>query len=350
MKDRQRDTFDADELAIVLSHYSLGAIESITEFARGSRRSPKVGIVCAKGKFLLKRRDPERANLNRIGFAHRLQAHLAGNGFPLPRLVLPARCDDPTRPALVIRDRVYELFEYVSGHSYRGTHDETRDAGRILGVFHRSTRGFDRDPDCPTGDYHDANAVRTGLNTIPSSISPHESVVGHQAELLGTINTLYEAYDQAAEAVRNCGIERDPDQVIHSDWHPGNMLFRNDKVAAIVDYDSARLSKRIIDVANGTLQFSILTGDQPESWPDHLDDSRANLFLAAYEKVEPLTEEQRRAIPHLMIEALIAESVVPIAMTGSFGRWHGFRFMQVVRRKVDWLRRNNGRLLEVLQP
>ena len=53
-------TFRPEELAAALSHYNLGVIESITPFAKGSSQSPKVGIVCQKGKFLFKRRNLSR--------------------------------------------------------------------------------------------------------------------------------------------------------------------------------------------------------------------------------------------------------------------------------------------------
>ena len=35
----------AEELAIVLSHYDIGIIDSIAEFPRGSRKAPKLLIV-----------------------------------------------------------------------------------------------------------------------------------------------------------------------------------------------------------------------------------------------------------------------------------------------------------------
>jgi homoserine kinase type II len=332
-------------LAVVLSHYDLGIVESITEFSRGSRRSPKVGIVCQRGKFLLKRRDPERTKVTRMRFAHALQSHLADQGFPLPRLISPANCPESADRIVVLRDRLYELFEYVSGHAYHHAESETRDAGRTLARFHKLTADFEKGPDCPRGDYHDANAVRTGLNTIPGSISSHESVAGRQAELLGVTNRLFQVYDEASERVQAQGIGGHPDVVIHSDWHPGNMLFKNDRVVAVIDYDSARAGKRILDVANGALQFSILTGDYPEAWPDGLDVSRMHGFLKGYEALDPLTSGERACMPDLMIEALIAESVVPIAMTGSFGRWQGFRFMQMVQRKVQWVRANRRHLV-----
>ncbi len=345
MNNRQRDTFGAEELAIVLSHYPLGVIESITEFARGSRRSPKVGIVCQKGKFLLKRRDPDRTTRSRVDFAHRLQAHLLGQGFPLPRIVMPVDAPDPANPLLVIREQMYELFEYVSGHAYAATAGETADAGRTLAAFHQATRTFEPGPDCPAGDYHDANAVRTGLNTIPASISPHESVMGKDAELLSTVNVLYDAYETAAEAARRFGIEALSEQVIHSDWHPGNMLFTDGHVAAVIDYDSLHLLPAVTDLANGLLQFSIIGGPvDPRQWPPELDESRFRHFRQGYEKTSDMAV-QYDVVPWLMIEALIAEAVMPIAATGSFGRIEGFRFLRMIGRKVAWLRANADRLV-----
>ena len=48
-----REKFGAEELAIVLSHFDIGIIDSIVEFPRGSRKAPKLLIVCDHGKFLL---------------------------------------------------------------------------------------------------------------------------------------------------------------------------------------------------------------------------------------------------------------------------------------------------------
>ena len=51
----------------------------------------------------------------------------------------------------------------------------------------------------------------------------------------------------------------------------------------------------------------------------------------------PLDDEERRSLPNLMVEALVAECVPPITRTGSVGRWAGFRVLQMVRRKVNWM-------------
>ena len=346
MQQRNRARFDADELAVVLSHYDLGVVESITEFARGSRRSPKVGIVCERGKFLLKRRRAERARLRRVPFAHRVQDHLVRGGFPLAKLV-PVRA--PGGTLLQLRDYIYELFEFVPGHAFAHTPEEAHDAGAVLARFHRTTEDFVAPSWLarPRGDYHDAPAVRTGLCAISSTLSSHDSFAGNEAELDGLVQFLLSIYDRATDAVNRVDLSGRSELVIHADWHPGNLLFREKRVVAVVDYDSMRYARRVVDLANGVLQFSIIAGGDPASWPDQLDEDRFHAFMAGYESVSAPTVEERKCVLPLMTEAMIAECVAPIAATGSVGRWAGYRVLQMVRRKLLWLEANADRLMRV---
>ena len=345
MQQRQREKFAADELAVVLSRYDLGPVESITEFARGSRSRPKVGVVSQRGKFLLKRRHRTPRTAQRVDYAHRLQDHLAEAKFPLPKLIPMSTEQD----LLQQRDAyVYELFEYVRGQAYDGSDTETRSAGGILARFHRAVVDFSDEEPPLKGDYHDANPVRTALSAIPGSMSSHESVIGMEMELGELSEQLLDAYEYGCQQVEALGMRDWPATVIHSDWHPGNMLFRHRRVVAVIDYDSVRRSQRILDVANGTLQFSIITAKRIEEWPAEMDQHRAHLFLKGYTSLDALSKDEWACLPHLMCEALIAESVLPIAATGSFGRHQGFRFMRMVRRKVAWMTQNADRIASLL--
>jgi len=148
--------------------------------------------------------------------------------------------------------------------------------------------------------------------------------------------------------VERQGIGTWPKQITHAYWHPGNMLFRDNRVVAVIDYDSARLLPRIIDTANGALQFSIIGGDEDVTkWPDYPDESRFKRFLRGYDEVMLLSDAEIKTMPWLMIEALIAEAVFPIAATGSFGRMEGATFLQMVQRKVLWMQRHADKLVEL---
>ncbi len=139
-------------------------------------------------------------------------------------------------------------------------------------------------------------------------------------------------------------------QIVHSDWHPGNMLFRRSRVVAVIDYDAARIQQRIIDVANGALQFSIIGGgDDAAQWPNYLDKSRFKRFVRGYDAVNVLSKAELHVLSSLMIEALIAESVIPIAATGSFARMEGMGFLLMIERKVKWIQEHAQHLEEITE-
>ena len=342
MEEQTRETFSAGELAVVLSHYDLGVIEAITGYPRGSRRSPKAGIVAQRGKFLLKRRAANKADPDRVRLAHRVQQALTAAGFPAPRLI-PTRSTGNT--LLQLKGNAYEMFEFVAGEGYARSPAQTRAAGEMLARFHEATANFAQIEFAPSGDYHDATAIRTGLCAISSGLSSHDSFTGDEAELVSLIQTLIATYDRAAEAVDATGFAAWEPRILHADWHPGNLMFRRNEVVAVIDYDSVRRSQRVIDVANGVLQFSMRGEGDPATWPPELDQKRLAAFLTGYHQREPLMKEEPDCLPYLMAEALITECVPPITRTGAVGRWAGFRVLQMVRRKTAWLLENAEKLI-----
>jgi Ser/Thr protein kinase RdoA (MazF antagonist) len=337
----QREQFSAEELAIILSHFDIGVVDSIVEFPRGSRKAPKLLIVSEQGKFLLKRRARGKDDPFKVAFTHALQLHLANKQFPLPHLMGTRK---ENNSMLQWRNGVYELFEYIPGQTYPQTLESTFDSGRILALYHKLLEEFKSEWQPPTGSYHAASAVDSGLRSIAAGVPD----TPENKEVQQLLSFLLGAYRKSAERVQSLGIDNWPKQIVHADWHPGNMLFRDNRVVAVIDYDSARLLPRIIDVANGALQFSIIGGDDDISkWPDYLDESRFKRFLRGYDEVMLLSQAEIRTIPLLMIEALIAEAVFPIAATGSFGKVDGMPFLQMVQRKIVWIQKSYDRLVEL---
>ena len=334
-----RDTFATDELAIVLSHFDVGVIESITEFPRGSRKAPKLLITAEAGKFLLKRRARGRDDPFKVAFCHQLQLFLASKQFPLPHLIGTKKDNNSM---LQWRNGVYELFEYIPGQAYPQTLESTFDSGRVLSLFHKLLQEFKSEWQPSGGSYHMAPAVEQGLRVVPAALRDTEG------QVLPVLEFLLDSYRLAAQKVEQQGLDQWPRQIVHADWHPGNMLFRDNHVVAVIDYDSARPLPRIIDAANGGLQFSILGGDDDVAkWPEYIDESRFKRFFRGYDVVMLLSEAELRTVPWLMMEALIAEAIFPIAATGTFGRMEGLAFLQMVKRKVMWMQQHADHLVEL---
>lgn len=341
---RVRATFDPGELAMVCSRYELGTIEGVKEFRRGSGRSPKVVIRTDRGVYLLKRRQVGRHGLERIQFCHDIQLHLARRKFPLPQLVAPRGSD---QSMLVLNNQVYELFEFIAGNSYDQSLDATADAGRALGLFHRLLWSFDLGGfQPPRSSFHNAG----GEHGFEEHMARVEAKLADPGAA-GVLRRLRVSYADAAKRVESLGFGSWPVQIVHGDWHPGNMLFHGSRVAAVIDYDTARLGPRAVDLANGVLQFSIIMGPgDPRQWPAELDEGRYKRFCRGYETVRDcvISVAELEAMPWLMIEALIVEAVVPIAATGSFAGLSGTAFLQTVDAKCAWLQKHAGRLTAML--
>lgn len=339
------DAYAADELAVVLSNFDIGTIEAIQEFPRGSRRAPKVIIRAESGLYLLKRRARGKDNPFKVAFSHALQLYLASRQFPLPHLIGTKKDNNSM---LQWKGGIYELFEFIKGTGYDNSLSSTSEAGRLLALFHKLLSDYQPEYEPPVGSYHASRSAAAAMQQIPDTL-------GHRdrgRRLLKLMRFLQESYKGAATRVNEMGLSDWPMQIVHSDWHPGNTLYRGNKVVAVIDYDAARIQQRIIDVANGALQFSILGGgDDPARWPDGIDESRFKRFIRGYESVPNcvISRAELRTVPFLMIEALIAEAAIPIAATGSFARMEGTDFLLMVERKVRWFQEHGERLTKVVE-
>jgi homoserine kinase type II len=338
---RANAQFASDELAQVLSHYDIGVIAQISPLSGGSERAPKVVIVSEQGKFLLKRRPKVKDDVNHAVLAHSVQTHLAERGFPVPKL---ERTRDQNSTILQFNDHVYELFEFVTGLRYDGSVEAGTDSGRQLAKFHKHMSDFVWDWMPPDKSFHDSSMVRRHLKLAGAKRTGRPSTRVRQAA-----EVLMSLYNAAAVRVNELGFDSWPKQIVHGDWHPGNMLFASGKLIAVLDFDSVKPAPPATDLANGMLQFSIVAGrPNPANWPAYLDRSKLIQFLTGYRRVIKPSKHELASLPDLMIETMIAEAILPIAATGFFGSFSGLDFLKMIERKCEWIDKNRKKLLEAI--
>lgn len=337
---QQREQFTSDELLRVLNYYDLGIFSGVSEFPRGSHAAAKVVITTDRGRYLLKRRPRGQVDTYRVAFSHALQRFLADKNFPLPHLI---GTRDKNNSMLKFGDSIYEVFEFVDGESYDKGLVATYEAGRTLSLYHVLIKEYDPKWDPPRGHYHDSKSVYTSFKPLAEVLVNTESVHGKTGKLIELIKQLRAAYARAANAANDLGMSKWETQIVHSDWHPGNMLFREGRVVAVIDYDAARIQPRVMDIANGCTQFSFVSGGRHLSkWEDRTDVLRAKRFLRGYDELNVLSKAELKAIPFLMQEVLIAQTIPPILKTRTFAGLDGYRFLKVVLRKVHWLHNNRA--------
>lgn len=335
-----RATFEHQELAIVLSHYDLGRILDIREFARGSHQSAKILVTTDRGKYLVKRRPKGKDDPYKVAFAHALQLYLANHHFPMPHLV-GTRADNNSM--LKIGDSIYEAYEFIEGEAYDNGLVATYESGKTLGLYHALVKEYEPEYPPPPGTYHGSKVVHESIAKMGDVLARRPSAQGRESELASTISATRETYAMAAAKANELGLAKWAPQIVHSDWHPGNLIFDQGHVVAVIDYDAARVAQRVVDIANGCLQFSIITGGRDlNAWESRADQARVTRFLRGYDEMNVLTHAEIRALPFLMQEALIAQAISPILKRGTFAGLDGFDFLKMLLRKSEWLSQNPG--------
>jgi Ser/Thr protein kinase RdoA (MazF antagonist) len=335
--------FSSEELAQVLSHYNIGVIHQVTPLSVGNKRAPKLILASDKGKFLLKRRQHGKDDLYRVAFTHTVQTHLDARSFPVASLI---ETEDEKKTILQIENHIYELFEFVTGARYNGSAEATIDAGCHLAKFHQYLSDFACVWEPLKGSFHDSSIVRRHLKMVGSGKKE-----GADDELRKIADGLMCLYNESSTRVNQFGFDLWSQQVVHGDWHPGNMLFSEHKLVAVLDFDSAKVAPPVTDLANGMLQFSIV-GDRPNpaDWPDYLDQARLVQFLQGYRQILSPDKYKLASLLDLMVETIIAEAVLPVATTGFFGNLSGLDFLKMISRKARWLDNNRHTLNDAINP
>ncbi len=331
--------FSTQELQLVLSYYNIGKIDTTTPLEAGNKKAPKKIINCGDKKYLLKRRPHGKDDPFRVAFAHAIQKHLIDLNFPLAKII-PNKQNET---AFAFSGHIYELFEYIQGSRYRPSPQATFNAGKALAQFHKLTIDYPNQLKPITTAYHDSPNIRSYFQNI--SRTPKSNAPSMQMDQVA--KELSSHYDRAASIANNLGFHDWTQQILHGDWHPGNMLFDEDKIVAVLDFDSIKVAPAPCDLANGMLHFSIVAGKpNPCDWPDYLNIESLKHFLTGYLSSQSISKNQLLALPHLIVETMTAEAVLPIAATGFFGTLSGKDFLEMIHRKCNWIEDNQQMLTD----
>lgn len=332
---------DPDVLDAIERHFHLGHIERLTALAHGAGPSDKFLIVAANEPYVLKRRRADSISPQRLTLIHEMQIALAEHDFPVAELVGTF----PANRSMVARGGfTYEITHVVRAEPFDQTLPAAEDAGRTLARLHIELVEFEERLAAvgKNSRYHGLD-LRPGIAPLVRSLAERDAGPSRQ-DLEPAASALIARYESARDAVIQLGWPNWPAMVVHADWHPGNLLFKEHRVAAVFDLDTVRVEPRVADVAYGALQFSMVRrGPDPRHWPAPPDLDRLAAFIHGYDSFHEgflLSQAEVRALPRLMIEALVAESVGPLLREGKFGPFSGAAFLMMIERKVNWLAAN----------
>lgn len=273
----------------VLSHYDLGILHSATAALRGFVNETGFAQT-SEGQFVV-RRNNRRNSEAVLRYRHQLISYLSANDFPTAALV-PARTGDTL---LALGGRFYEVMQFVRGESVQTGHPEHLfSVGETLARYHMLMHRCPPPPDAPQMRY-----------------SPH-CLLGMTEELLkhddmGDLTDVVTWYDARTAYLRKMLPDEMyahlPHVVIHGDMHRDNVLFAQDRVVALLDYDQVGWDTPLADLCDALIAFASNRKPGAVNWgifPGPLDEACADVLLEGYTSVLPLSSTELAVLPILL--------------------------------------------------
>jgi homoserine kinase type II len=292
-------TANEEELALVLSHYALGQLQAAQRIEQGFVNENWI-VETHRGRYILKRHrpdlyKPERAKDTRLILAqHDLMKWLREAGFPAPAIVPTAGGET----LLILNGELYEIQGYIEGDPYDHNRSAHLEAAAItLGRYHACVQGFAPQALCDRGELYSPANASAALRLVSTRL--HEACQLDEARGLAAIlqQLRSRAHGLAARFARHGTLPR---LVIHGDYHAGNLLFRDDQIVGVVDYDSANWQPRVVEVAEALIYFA---SPRPGHlthlvYPGFLEWKPFTRFLQGYARLVTLNENEVRTLPN----------------------------------------------------
>jgi len=299
---------------IISNHYDIGEITKYEQLHLGYNNISYI-IETANGgekKKYFFRRYKEGIKEEEIEFEHSIIRHLIRRGFTLIAEVMPTQAGRTFVKRLEgdgggKKEIFYAVFDFLPGldkYSWvnpKCTDQEIEDAATVLAQFH--TVVFDLDP---TGKRYEPGI----LELLPEIAS----YVDHCSRNLGS--TIFDSYfhehlsliqvslAKTLDALGSQGCSKIPRQIIHADYHPGNLKFRDSEIVGLFDFDWSKVDFRCFDIALAITYFFSSWNNQKDG-ELHLD--KTGLFIDAYQDalrnksgLGPLSATELTCLPHMI--------------------------------------------------
>lgn len=258
----------------ILAHYKLGTLSSFEGIAAGIENSNFfVNTEQHKdaGRFVLT--IFERMDETELPYFMRLMKHLAAKGLSCPDVM--QRNDGSL--LFEIHGKQGCIVSCLSGKTLEELNEvQLRSSGQALAQLHLAGSDFDEERENPTGTEWLAEKISEVLEKTGELYGP-------EAEKLLSSELAFQ---------NSCAWETLPRGVIHGDLFADNILFEGQKASGIIDFYYAHSAPFAMDIAITLNAQAVLLSEN--------DPSRIEAFMAGYESLRPLEEDEREALPLLL--------------------------------------------------
>ena len=268
---------------VIQDHYDFAKVELPEQLPQAhQRRHRKMTVQTDKGKFLVKTYSTDLRELDNLRFQHRLSDYLAENGLPAPRIQRAINGKGIVEQA----NWAMELQAFIDGGSMKITVETLTATAKALGKFHKICRDYPVPP-------RDARMWR--FSDVPRDIFQRLYEMAYQQcpeqRIVDRCNTIARFLHDAQAALSMEQRDKFENGLIHGDWHGGNLMFKEEALVGIVDFEFSGAGCFLEDIAYGVSNLCIR-----RSVDEKRLSTRVNIFLDNYQLSRTLSYDELVAL------------------------------------------------------
>lgn len=224
-----------------------------------------------------------------IVFEHSILLHLAAKGFPVAAPIAASM----GQTFLSANGSFIAVFPCVQGINYRdyifSPHRKrtyVNEGGRTLGLYHRHMerfvpRGMKRHP-----------TLRETLEGLNAALRDIRTVPRLRRGAISAVRKLVSFIDLFSSRLSDVEtrLQQLPSLIAHWDFGPHNLLYRDDRVVAVLDFIDAHEAARAHDVIYAVSEFA-------STFWDRVAEEHTAAFLEGYQMMTPLEEVEMCSMP-----------------------------------------------------
>ncbi|MDX9972776.1 MAG: phosphotransferase [FCB group bacterium] len=310
---------------VISGSYNLGHVEPPQALAMAhQRRHRKLVVTTTAGKFLIKtyRRDP--FVLDALRFQHRLADHLAKNNLPVAEIAV-AR--DGKR-IIEKDDWAIELQQFVEGEPMEVSGETLAVSAEALGKFHEVCRDFPR-PERDVRMWRFSEVPRAHF----AKLFERARQEGDEKRAIQHCNHIALFLRDASEALNLDSRSQFETGLIHGDWHGGNLIFRGERLAAIVDLEFAGDGCYLEDLSYAVSNLCIRTTNKIERLA-----KRTEIVLDHYQRHRTLSYVEEAALFYAIgMKHIATVSYQMETQGGVVAGYNAHSWLERLALQCDWL-------------
>lgn len=260
----------------ILSDYNLGRYEQSKRLTSGAVQTSYL-LRTSRGKFVLK--YYENRPKGSVLFESNLLKYLKGNNYPCP---VPCN-SDYGKSVGTYNEKPYIIFEFLEGHNIRFPNErQKRQLIRKVAELHKITRGY---------------IPRYKKFRLNYSIEHCSQLARKKAYEVDTVDAIKKVRWLESELSKLILPRSLPKGICHCDLGFSNVLFKNGKFKALIDFDDANYTFLAFDLANwvnpfiNSFTWSTWSNFAKETPP--LEFSKSRILVSIYTKYRQLNHDEK---------------------------------------------------------